>query len=103
MKNLSIALVLYSLTQVTVAGLPAPGALPKNGNCPTNYVVKSNECEPTKDARYAVQKSVACPDAYEADGNYCIATHEAKLAIRRAAMTCPKNFTPIGDYCISDN
>ena len=25
MKNLSIALVLYSLTQVTVAGLPAPG------------------------------------------------------------------------------
>jgi len=103
MKTSLIASTLISVSVSALAGLPAPGALPKNGNCPMNYVAKSNECEPTKDARYAVQKSVACPDAYEADGNYCIATHEAKLAIRRAAMTCPKNFTPIGDYCISDN
>ena len=103
MKTSLIAFTLISVSLSAFAGLPPPGALPKNGNCPTNYVVKANECEPTKEARYAVQKSVVCPDAYEADGNYCVATPDAKLAIRRAAMTCPKGFTPIGDYCISDN
>ena len=103
MKTLLIAFTLVSVSTVAYAGLPPPGALPKNGNCPANYVAKGKECEPTKEARYAVQKSVACPDAYEADGSYCIANPDAKLAIRRAAMTCPKGFTPIGDYCISDN
>jgi hypothetical protein len=102
MKTLLVALTLASVSMLAMAGLPAPGVLPKNGNCPMNYVAKSNECEPTKDARFAVPKSGVCPDAYEADGNYCIASSDAKLAIRRAAMSCPKGFTPIGDYCVSD-
>ena len=102
MKTPIIAFTLVSVSLAAIAGLPAPGALPKNGNCPMNYVAKANECEPTKDARFAVQKSGVCPEAYEADGNYCIATLDARLAIRRAAMSCPKGFTPIGDYCVSD-
>jgi hypothetical protein len=102
MKTPLIAFSLASVSMLALAGLPAPAVLPKTGNCPMNYVAKSNECEPTKDARFAVQKSGVCPDAYEADGSYCIATPDAKLAIRRAAMSCPKSFTPIGDYCISD-
>ena len=103
MKTSLIAFALVSVSITAIAGLPPAGALPKNGNCPINYVAKADQCEPTKDARYTVQKSLACPDAYEADGNYCIANPDAKLAIRRAAMTCPKGFTPMGDYCISDN
>ena len=102
MKTPIIAFALASVSLAAFAGLPAPAVLPKNGNCPTDYVAKSNECEPTKDARFAVQKSGVCPDAYEADGSYCIASPDARLAIRRAAMSCPKSFTPIGDYCISD-
>lgn len=79
-----------------------PGSLPRNGNCPANYQAKGNECEPLKDARYAVGKSGACPANYEADGNYCLASPDARLAMRRAAMTCPKGYTPAEDYCISD-
>ncbi len=103
MKSTLIAFFLASFSLTAFAGLPAPGALPKNGNCPANYVVKNNECDPTKSARFAVLKSGDCPADYEVDGNYCIAGPGAKLAIRRAAMTCPKGFTPIGDYCISEN
>jgi hypothetical protein len=45
-----------------------PGALPKSGNCPSSYVAKGNECEPAKDAKFAVLKSGDCPTDYEADG-----------------------------------
>jgi hypothetical protein len=103
MKSKLIVFSLASFSFAAFAGLPAPGALPKNGNCPANYVVKANECEPIKNARFAVVKSGDCPSDYEADGNYCIASSGAKLAIRRAAMTCPKGFTPIGDYCVAEN
>lgn len=102
MKTPLIAFSLASVSMLALAGLPAPAVLPKTGNCPTDYVAKSNECEPTKNARFAVQKSGVCPDGYEADGSYCVASPDARLAIRRAAMSCPKSFTPIGDYCISD-
>ncbi len=103
MKNLFIFVIFVLMSASAFAGLPAPGAFPKNGDCPSGYLAKGKECEPAKDARYAVAKTGDCPEAYEAEGNYCLATPNAKLAIRRAAMTCPKGFTPIGDYCISEN
>jgi len=103
MKYKLITLILASISLAAFAGLPAPGALPKNGNCPSSYVAKGNECEPAKDAKFAVMKSGDCPTDYVADGSYCLAGPGAKLAIRRAAMTCPKGFTPIGDYCVSEN
>jgi hypothetical protein len=103
MKSKLIVFALASIPFSALAGLPTPGTLPKNGNCPSGYVAKAKECEPAKDARFAVLKSGECPADYEADGNYCMAGSGARLAIRRAAMTCPKGFTPIGDYCVSDN
>ncbi len=103
MKHKLITLILASISLAAFAGLPVPGALPKNGNCPSSYVAKGNECEPAKDAKFAVMKSGDCPTDYVADGSYCLAGPGAKLAIRRAAMTCPKGFTPIGDYCVSEN
>ena len=103
MKFKFIAFSLTCFSLAALAGLPAPGALPKNGNCPSDYVVKANECEPAKNAKFAVVKSGDCPADYQADGNYCVASADAKLAIRRAAMTCPKGFTPIGDYCVAEN
>ena len=103
MKSTLIALSLSCCSLAAFAGLPAPGALPKNGNCPSDYVAKANECEPAKNARFAVIKSGDCPMDYEPDGNYCISRTGAILAIRRAAMTCPKGFTPMGDYCVAEN
>ena len=103
MKYKLITLILASISLAAFAGLPAPGALPKNGNCPSSYVAKGNECEPAKDAKFAVMKSGDCPTDYVADGSYCLAGPGAKLAIRRAAMTCPKTFTPVGDSCVSEN
>ena len=103
MKSKLITLILASASLSAFAGLPAPAALPKNGNCPSSYVAKDKECEPAKEAKFAVLKSGDCPTDYEADGNYCLAGPGAKLAIRRAAMTCPKSFTPVGDYCVSEN
>lgn len=103
MKSKLIILILTSSSLSAFAGLPAPAALPKNGDCPASYVAKGKECEPAKDAKFAVVKSGECPTDYEADGNYCLASPSAKLAIRRAAMTCPKSFTAVGDYCVSEN
>jgi hypothetical protein len=102
MKILAFVFSFLGLTGLAIAGLPEPGALARNGNCPADYVAKGNECEPTKQARFAIIKSNKCPDNYIVDGNYCIASPDARLAIRRAAMTCPKGFTPIDDYCISN-
>jgi hypothetical protein len=102
MKVVVFVFCLLGLMGSAMAGLPEPGALAKNGSCPADYVAKANECEPTKQARFAIAKSGNCPDNYAADGNYCLAEPDARLAIRRAAMTCPKGFTPIGDYCISN-
>lgn len=102
MKHKVLAFVFAGLAFPAFATLPPPSALPKNGNCPVNYIAKGNECEPTKAARFAVAKSGVCPADYDADGNYCVATPDAKLAIRRAAMSCPKGYTPIGDYCVSE-
>lgn len=100
-SKLTFSLAFVSLS--AFAGLPPPSALPKNGDCPLNYVAKAKECEPAKDAKFAIVKTGDCPVDYEADGNYCIASQGAKLVIRRAAMTCPKGFTPVGDYCISES
>jgi hypothetical protein len=102
MKKRFIACLLGLASFAAFAALPAPDALPKNGDCPADYLAKGSECQPTKNARFAVAKSGNCPLAYVADGNYCVATPDAKLAIRRAAMSCPKGFLPIDDYCVSE-
>jgi hypothetical protein len=81
MKHKLISLILASISLAAVAGLPVPGALPKSGNCPSSYVAKGNECEPAKDAKFAVMKSGDCPTDYEADGSYCLAGPGAKLAM----------------------
>jgi hypothetical protein len=101
--NYKIAiLLLCSMAFSAYATPPVPGALPKVGSCPASYVEKGNECEPAKEALFAIPKSGECPLDYEADGSYCLAGADARLAIRRAAMTCPKGFTSVGDYCVSD-
>ncbi len=102
MKHKILITILSAVSISAFATLPPPSVLPKNGNCPANYIAKGNDCEPTKEARFAVAKSGTCPADYEADGSYCVATPDARLAIRRAAMSCPKGYTPIGDYCVSE-
>lgn len=102
MKYKLLTIVLATMAFSAFATLPAPSALPKNGSCPSNYIAKGNECEPTKEAKFVVAKSGVCPEDYETDGNYCVATPDARLAIRRAAMSCPKGYMPIGDYCVSE-
>lgn len=96
-------LMLVATTCPAFAALPAPSSLPKNGNCPANYIAKGDECEPINGARFAIAKSGVCPADYEADGSYCLALPNARLAIRRAAMSCPKGYTSVGDYCVSEN
>lgn len=102
MNDRIVTFVLCSIAFSAHATPLTPGTLNKLGNCPSGYVAKGNECEPAKDARFAIQKSGECPSDYEADGNYCLATAGAKLALRKAAMTCPKGFETVEDYCISD-
>lgn len=101
LKYLLLAPTLLTASFVQAA-LPEPGDIQKDGDCPANYVAKSNLCQPTAQAKFAFIKSENCPDAYEVQGNYCVATSQAKLAIRRAAMSCPSGFEPIGNYCVSE-
>lgn len=100
-KKIASALGLF-LTSSVMAALPAPGEIPKDGDCPAAYSAKGKQCIPAPQANYAFLKSGNCPEAYEEQGNYCIATAEAKLAIRKAAMSCPSGFGEVGNYCISD-
>ena len=99
-KRLVLAISLFSASWAAAA-LPEPGEIPKDGDCPSNYIAKGNQCQPTAQARFAFIKVDQCPDAYDVEGNYCIATATAKLAIRRAAMSCPSGFESIGNYCVS--
>jgi len=84
------------------AALPAAGDIDKIGDCPTHYIAKGNQCQPTAQASFAFINLDSCPDAYEVQGNYCVATAQARLAIRRAAMSCPSGFASVGNYCISE-
>ncbi len=101
LKYLVLASTLFA-SSFALAGLPEPGDIQKDGDCPANYVAKGNQCQPTAQARFAFVKHENCPDAYEVQGNYCVATAQAKLAIRRAAMSCPSGFEAIGNYCVSE-
>ena len=100
-KILALAISLF-VSPLAFAALPEPGEIPKDGDCPANYVAKGNQCHPTAQAKFAFIKMDQCPDAYDVQGNYCVATAGAKLAIRRAAMSCPSGFEPIGNYCVSN-
>ena len=102
MRKIFSVAVLLAIASTTFAALPDPDTLPKNGDCPTAYTAKGDQCVPTPQARFAIQKSEVCPNDYEEDGNYCVATAAAKLAMRRAAMRCPSGFTGVGNYCLSD-
>ena len=100
-KSLFSALLLL-MSFVALAALPAPSEIPKDGDCPSGYTAKGNECVPGAQAKFAFVKSEICPNDYEIEGNYCVATPNAKLAIRRAAMSCPSGFQPFGNYCVSE-
>jgi hypothetical protein len=84
------------------AALPAPSEIPKEGDCPLDYLAKGSQCIPAANAKFAFVKFQNCPEGYIEQGNYCVATAEAKLAIRRAAMSCPSGFESVGNYCISE-
>ncbi len=102
MKTLLFVAAVFVTTN-TLAALPAPAEIPKNGGCPSGYSEKGNQCVPSSLASFAIVKSQECPEAYIADGNYCVATTSARLAIRRGAMSCPAGFEPIGNYCVATN
>ena len=82
MKSLLLVAAVFVTTN-TLAALPAPAEIPKNGGCPSGYSEKGNQCVPSASASFAIVKSQECPEAYIADGNYCVATTAARLAIRR--------------------
>lgn len=84
------------------AQLPAAAPVPKDGDCPANYVAEGSNCAPKAGAPFVVAKSGNCPEGYDADGNYCVATSTARLAIRRAAMSCPSGYESTGNYCLSN-
>ncbi len=102
MKSLLLVAAVFVTTN-TLAALPAPAEIPKNGSCPSGYSEKGAQCIPSASANFAIVKSENCPEAYIDDGNYCVATAEARLAIKRGAMSCPAGFEPIGNYCVATN
>ncbi len=102
MTRLFVLATVLLMSSFAIAALPAPGSMPKEGDCPPDYVAKGNQCEPTAHAKFAIVKIEACPSAYEMHGNYCMATAGATLAFRRSAMSCPREFEAIGNYCIAD-
>jgi hypothetical protein len=102
MKSLLLVAAIFVTTN-TLAALPAPAEIPKNGGCPSGYSEKGNQCVPSASANFAIVKSENCPEAYIVDGNYCVATAAARLAIKRGAMSCPAGFEPIGNYCVATN
>ena len=102
MKRLLVGILYLFVCGTAHAALPAPSEIPKDGDCPADYAAKGNQCVPGANARFAFLKNQHCPDKYLEQGNYCVATAESKLAIRRAAMSCPAGFEPVGNYCISE-
>lgn len=102
MNKILLAAACSVIFSMAFAALPEPSEIPKDGDCPSNYSAKGNECEPTSQAKFALVKKGECPADYNEEANYCVATTKSKLAIGRAAMRCPKGFEPIGNYCISE-
>lgn len=102
MTKIFIVSIFLFICQSAFAALPAPSAIEKEGDCPSDYIAKGNQCEPTAQAKFAFVKFLDCPADYEMQGNYCVATAQAKLAIRRGAMSCPPGYEPIGNYCVSE-
>ncbi len=102
MTKLILLAIALLTSHVALAALPAASVLPKDGDCPSAYVAKDNQCEPTAQAQFTIVKIEACPAAYEMQGNYCVATAAATLAFRRSAMSCPRGFEAIGNYCVAD-
>ena len=49
MKYKILVMILSAVSITAFATLPPPSVLPKNGNCPANYIAKGNDCEPTKE------------------------------------------------------
>ena len=102
MKQTVVFAGLMLASTLVFAALPAPSEIPKEGDCPSDYLAKGSLCFPGANSTFAFVKFQNCPDRYVEQGNYCVATAEAKLAIRRAAMSCPSGFESVGNYCISE-
>ncbi len=50
MTKLILLAIALLTSHVALAALPAASVLPKDGDCPSAYVAKDNQCEPTAHA-----------------------------------------------------
>ena len=96
--------LMAGLTVLAAAGTAwalQPQPLVKQGSCPSGYSQSGNYCNPSSNARFAVQKIGSCPSGYSQSGDYCLASgSNARLAVPKVG-SCPSGFSQSGDYCLS--
>lgn len=95
------------LLTVLVALLPAIALaqqpvrpLPRQGNCPSNYISSGAYCTPGPNARGAIERVGTCPSGFITSGPYCLATQNAREAIHKTGSGCPNGWITSGQYCL---
>jgi hypothetical protein len=79
-------------------------AVPKVGNCPTNFHASGEACVPNatlRDPPPVLPTVGACPTGYRVSGDYCLGLAGTRQAFQRTG-SCPTGYHASGAYCLSN-